>query len=151
MALWPLMIRTALMNGGGMEITLEQSGNALELRVKGRLDAYWANHLASRLDEVIREGAHRVRLNMAEVEYLSSAGIGVLVQYYGKLKEIHGSFALTHPSGPVRMVLGLAKLDTLLVADVRPPTTALLPTLFPIERLERERAMFEVFEYVADA
>jgi len=133
-----------------MEITAQQSDNVLELHVTGRLDAYWANHLASRLDEVIREGAHRVRLNMAAVEYLSSAGIGVLVQYYRKLKEIHGSFAVTDPSKPVRMVLGLAKLDALLVADVRPPS-ALLPTLFPIRRFERAQATFEVFEYVADA
>jgi len=134
-----------------MEITLRQSGNVMELHLTGRLDAYWANHLASRLDEVIREGAHRLRLNMAAVEYLSSAGIGVLVQYYGKLKEIHGSFAVTSPSKSVRAVLGLAKLDRLLLADVRPPTTALLPTLFPLKRLERARATFEVFEYVADA
>src|SRR5690349_10077915 len=115
----PLMIRTALTNGTGMEITLRQSNNVLELHITGRLDAYWANHLASRLDEVIREGAHRLRLNMAAVEYLSSAGIGVLVQYYGKLKEIHGSFAVTDPSRAVQMVLGMAKLDALLVADIR--------------------------------
>lgn len=133
-----------------MEITTQQTGNVLELHVKGRLDAYWANHLASRLDEVIREGAHRIRLNMAAVEYLSSAGVGLLVQYYGKLKEIHGSFAVTNPAPPVQTVLGLAKLDTLLVAEVRAPS-ALLPTLFPIKRIERERATFEVFEYVADA
>jgi anti-anti-sigma factor len=133
-----------------MEITTRQTGNLLELHVKGRLDAYWANHLASRLDEVIREGAHRLRLNMAEVDYLSSAGVGLLVQYYGKLKEIHGSFAVTDPAKPVRTVLGLAKLDTLLVADSRPPS-ALLPTLFPLKRIERARATFEVFEYVADA
>jgi anti-anti-sigma factor len=133
-----------------MEIIAQQSGNALELKIKGRLDAYWANHLASRVDEVIREGAHRIRLNMAEVEYLSSAGVGLLIQYYRKLQEIHGSFAVTNPSKPVQTVLGLANLDTLLVAEVRPPS-ALLPTLFPVKRLERTRATFEVFEYVADA
>jgi anti-anti-sigma factor len=144
------MIRTALINGTRMEITLRQSNNVLELHITGRLDAYWANHLASRLDEVIREGAHRLRLNMAAVEYLSSAGIGVLVQYYGKLKEIHGSFAVTNPSRPVQVVLGMAKLDALLVADIRPPS-ALLPTLFPLRRFERAQTKFEVFEYVADA
>ena len=40
-----------------MEITRQQSGEVLELRVKGRLDSYWADPLAKRLDEVIREGA----------------------------------------------------------------------------------------------
>ncbi len=133
-----------------MEIITKQLGNALELQINGRLDAYWANHLSSRLDEVIREGAHRIRLNLAEVDYLSSAGIGVLVQYYRKLKEIHGSFAVTNPSKPVQAVLKLAKLDAVLIFDSR-PTSGLLPTLFPIKKIERARAVFEVFEYAADA
>ncbi len=133
-----------------MEINTQQLGNVLELQINGRLDAYWANHLSSKLDEVIREGAHRLRLNLAEVDYLSSAGIGVLVQFYRKLKEIHGSFAVTNPSKPVQTVLKLAKLDAVLIADSRPPS-ALLPTLFPIRKIERERATFEVFEYAADA
>jgi anti-anti-sigma factor len=133
-----------------MEITVQQLGNVLEVNVNGRLDAYWANHLSSKLDEVIREGAHRIRVNLAEVDYLSSAGIGVLVQFYRKLKEIHGSFAVTNPSKPVQTVLKLAKLDTVLIADSK-ATSGLLPTLFPIKKLERERAVFEVFEYAADA
>jgi hypothetical protein len=32
-----------------MEITVEKSGEATKLRVKGRLDAYWADHLAKAL------------------------------------------------------------------------------------------------------
>jgi anti-anti-sigma factor len=133
-----------------MEITSQQSDNVLELQINGRLDAYWANHLATKLDEVIREGAHRLRLDLAEVDYLSSAGIGVLVQFYRKLKEIHGSFAVANPSKPVQTVLKLAKLDAVLIADSG-PTSGLLPTLFPIKKIERERATFEVFEYAAEA
>jgi anti-anti-sigma factor len=133
-----------------MEITSQQSGAVLDLRINGRLDAYWANHLSSKLDEVIREGAHRIRVDMADVAYLSSAGIGALVQVYRKLKEIHGSFSVINPSKPVRTVLALAKLDTLLIADARPASAA-LPRLAPVKRVERESATFEVFESAAGA
>ena len=65
-----------------MEITEHRTGETLELRITGRLDSYWADPLARRLEEVIREGAHHLRLDLAEVAYMSSAGIRVLVKYY---------------------------------------------------------------------
>lgn len=133
-----------------MEITTQQSGAVLDLIINGRLDAYWANHLSSKLDEVIREGGRRIRLDMSEVAYLSSAGIGTLVQIYRKLKEIHGSFSVINPSKPVRTVLALAKLDTLLIADAR-PSSAALPQIAPVRRIERESATFEIFEQAPGA
>lgn len=130
-----------------MEISRKQTGNLLEVKVAGRLDGYWANHLSQSLSEMIREGAHRIRLDMSDVAYLSSAGIGVLVQVYRQLKEIHGSFAVISPSKPVRTVIELAKLHTMLIAESRPPS-ALLPRLIPLRYHESERATMEVFEYI---
>ena len=62
----------------------------LELKVVGRLDAFWSGHLANELAEVIREGAHHIRLDLAEVTYLSSAGIRVMLQSYKQLTGIQG-------------------------------------------------------------
>jgi len=38
-----------------MEIVTQQLGEALEVKVKGRLDNYWTEHLRGNLEEVIRE------------------------------------------------------------------------------------------------
>src|ERR1019366_5091149 len=46
-----------------MEIVRNQREGYLELAVEGRLDGYWAQHLASSVGEVMREGTHAVRLN----------------------------------------------------------------------------------------
>ena len=62
-----------------MEIQKEQRGNILTLRLSGRLDAYSADHLGSDLAEIVRTGTHHIELNLAAVDYLSSAGIRVLV------------------------------------------------------------------------
>jgi len=128
-----------------MEITREQSGDSLELKIKGRLDGYWADHLSTTLEEVIREGAHQVRLNLAEVSYLSSAGIRVLVMFYKQLKSIQGSFAIASPSESVRKVLELAGLSALLVSGAPPAQTVVAPAAAQIKRLERESAIFEIF------
>src|SRR5215813_3069578 len=77
-----------------MQITKRLLGKVVELKVEGRLDVYWAEHLAAAVDEEIRQGSHHIRLDLASVAFLSSAGIGVLVRIARELKSIGGSFAV---------------------------------------------------------
>src|ERR1041384_2336507 len=100
-----------------MEITKQQSTDILVLSVSGRLDAYWADQLAKELGEVLRGGAHRVHMDLAEVKYLSSAGIGTLLQFYKQFEAIQGLFRVVNPSEQVRTLLKLTKLDALLIID----------------------------------
>jgi anti-anti-sigma factor len=133
-----------------MEITEHRTGATLELRITGRLDSYWADPLARRLEEVIREGAHHLRLNLAEVAYMSSAGIRVLVKFYRQLQGIQGSFAVSNPSQPVKTVLELAGLATLLMGSTMPSVP---PSTMPegARQIERENATFEIFEQAPGA
>src|SRR4026207_194657 len=81
-----------------MQITKIQRGEVVEVRIAGRLDGYWAEHLSTGLAEVVREGGHQIRVNLSEVSFLSSAGIRVLVQVFKQLRAIDGSLAVCHPS-----------------------------------------------------
>ena len=99
-----------------MEIVTQQLGDALEVKVKGRLDNYWTEHLRGNLEEVIRGGAHGIRLNLSEISFLSSAGVGLLVKFHTQLKGIGGSFIVTSPSERVKQVLDLCRLSTILLA-----------------------------------
>src|SRR5262245_46523124 len=99
-----------------MEIVTRRSEDALELVVTGRLDAYWADHLSAALEEALRGGANRIRLDMAAVAYMSSVGIRVLLRFYKQLQGIQGTFAVSNPSVPVKTVLELAGLEALLLA-----------------------------------
>jgi anti-anti-sigma factor len=103
-----------------MQITKRFNGTMVELRVEGRLDVYWADHLAGAVDQEIRQGSHHIRLDLSEVAFLSSAGIGVLVRFYRELKSIQGSFAISSSSDIVLKTLELTKLDKLLVAQRLP-------------------------------
>lgn len=67
-----------------MEIVTQQLGDVLEVKVRGRLDNYWTEHLRRNLEEVIRGGAHGIQLNLSEIGFLSSAGVGLLVSYPAK-------------------------------------------------------------------
>jgi anti-anti-sigma factor len=128
-----------------MEITAQDIGDVLELRVKGELDNYWAGHLAARLDDVIRNDSHRVKLDLSEVTYLSSAGIGILVKYYKQLRGIQGFLTICKPSDTVKQMLSLTKLDGLLISQVSlaaPPAGAAPRS----RRCERDGLAMEVFD-----
>jgi anti-anti-sigma factor len=126
-----------------MRISTAQHGAVVEVIAEGRVDESWADHLASVLDDVVRRGTHQVRLNMAAVTYLSSAGISVLIRCYNDLKQINGSFAVTAPSNRVRTILDLAGLSPLLLMDIAgaAPVDALIEHQGAIHT---ENGLFEV-------
>jgi anti-anti-sigma factor len=126
-----------------MEISSQRTENGLELTLAGRLDASWADHLSGALEEAIRGGADRLRIDMAAVAFMSSAGIRVLVKFYKQLSRINGSLAVSRPSEAVRSVLDLAGLGMLLEAPSASPVAG---EHVRGRRLERESGMLEVFE-----
>jgi len=85
-----------------MEVTRQESGDLLELKVKGRLHGYWSDHLANELVEVVRDGSRQIVLDLADVTYVSSAGIRVMLQFYKQLAGIQESLTVSSPSEPVK-------------------------------------------------
>lgn len=100
-----------------MEITRNKSGDLLVLRLAGRLDANWCSHVQNALASAVRDGEHRIHLDMADVGYVSSAGLRVLLSVYKQLCAINGLFGIDRASPAVRTVLELAGLDMLIAAD----------------------------------
>lgn len=110
-----------------MEITTRDLADAVELAISGRLDAYWADHLAAAIEDAVQAGGHRLRLDMAGVTYMSSAGIRVLLRVRKQLQTLGGSFAVVDPSPAVRGVLEMVGLQALF-AESDAPLTAAPPT-----------------------
>jgi anti-anti-sigma factor len=128
-----------------MEIVTQQLADALEVKVKGRLDNYWTEHLRGNLEEIIRGGAHGIHLNLSEISFLSSAGVGLLVKFHTQLKGIGGVFIVTSPSERVKQVLDLCRLSTILLAPKTP--VALAPTQrAQVRRFSNPAGAFEVIE-----
>ena len=126
-----------------MEILRQQHEGFLELVFEGRLDAYWAQHLAASVAEVMREGTHHLRLNLSRTSYISSAGIGALVKMYKEFAAIHGSFAVTEPSRQVKHILDMVGLAQMLSGAKPAPAQAPKPQP-EIQRREAGGAVFEI-------
>jgi anti-anti-sigma factor len=124
-----------------VEITRIDRGSYLELNIEGRLDGYWAQHLATTVGDVMRQGRHAVRLNLAKTAYISSAGIGVLVDLYKQFQSVSGSFVVAEPSRAVLGLLKMVGLSAMLVGEDAPMETVRTTT---VELLKIGDAVFEI-------
>ena len=100
-----------------LEIRKDPPGREQRVYLDGRLDANWAGHLDDYLDGLVREGAHRLILNMSGVQYMSSAGIRTLVNQHRKLKKISGLFLLESLSPEVSQVLEMVGMLQMLTEE----------------------------------
>lgn len=97
-----------------MEIFPQPGPGMMVLRLVGRLDAAWSGHVGDAISGCIQGGHHALGIDMAGVEYMSSAGIRVLLFHSRRLQDIGGTFRLLNAGGEVRRILLLAGLDALL-------------------------------------
>jgi anti-anti-sigma factor len=98
-----------------LDIRKDPPGKEQRIFLEGRLDANWAGYLDDYINGLVREGAHRLVLNMSGVGYMSSAGIRTLVIQYKKIKQIGGLFLLEELSAGVSEVLemvGMTRMFT---------------------------------------
>ncbi len=66
--------------------------------------------LAERLQELSRQGARKILVNLQKVTQLDSSGICSLLQGYTSMKKAGGAFKLLHPAGHAREVLEVMRL-----------------------------------------
>ena len=97
-----------------LDIRKDPPGKEQRIYLEGRLDASWAGHLDDYLNGLVREGSHRLILNMSGVQYMSSAGIRTLVIQYKKIKNIGGLFLLEELSPGVSEVLEMVGMIRML-------------------------------------
>lgn len=67
--------------------------------------------LREAVDQALKEGTSGILLNLQEVSYMDSAGIGELVACYKRVLERKSKMKLVNPAGRARDLLTLTKLD----------------------------------------
>src|SRR3954467_9215782 len=120
-----------------MEIVRREQEGFLEVGFEGRLDGYWAEHLATAVGEAMHEGKHSVRVNLAKASYITSAGIGVLVNLYHQFSAVNGSFAVIEPSAGVKKVLDLVGVGSFLSGEKTAAQAAAGTATAPEPAMER--------------
>jgi anti-sigma B factor antagonist len=96
-----------------LEITEKESGGVTVLVLAGRVAlGEESNKLRTRLKEMLGEGKTRVVLDLAEVKYIDSAGLGTLVAGYTTARTQGASMKLANLTKKFDEQLHITKLVT---------------------------------------
>jgi anti-anti-sigma factor len=96
-----------------IDINVSTVANATLIEVSGRVDSMNANQLGEVLSSEIDQGHTNVVLDLAGVEYMSSAGLREIVTALKKVKRASGDLRVAQPSDRVLEIFEMAGLDTI--------------------------------------
>ena len=92
-------------------------GGATVLEVAGEVDVYTAPTLRQNLRDATSVGTPRIVVDMTDVSFLDSTGLGVLVGAMGRVREAEGAMRLVVSSDHILKVLRITGLDGLIPVD----------------------------------
>ena len=98
-----------------MTINKKEQGNELELAISGRLDTTTAPQLEAELKSSI-DGVTALTLDFAELEYLSSAGLRVLLAAQ-KVMNKQGSMVIRHVNETIMEVFEITGFSEILTIE----------------------------------
>ncbi len=98
-----------------MELITEELGSSsARVACRGRFNMTAAADFRSFLDDVLGSGASRVVVDLAEVTFIDSSGLGALIGGLKKARQAGGDLRIAGAPEQVRMVLSLTNLDRVL-------------------------------------
>ena len=83
------------------------------LYIKGYLDAHTAPKLEQELQDLINKQKFKIIVNFKELNYISSAGLGVFMGFIETIREKSGDIKLTNMSPKIFRVFDLLGFPTL--------------------------------------
>jgi anti-sigma B factor antagonist len=94
-----------------MHIEVRQANDVMILDLKGRLTAGLGDQiLREAVDELLAEGRRRILLNLSEVSFLDSAGVGELVAGLKTARRFQAELKLLNVGERVYSTLDMARL-----------------------------------------
>lgn len=91
-----------------MEITQDKQDNVNVVAVKGRLDAGTSGSLEEVLNALVENGETKALVDCRELDYISSAGLRVLLAGAKQFKKLEGSIALSALNPNVKQVFEIS-------------------------------------------
>jgi anti-anti-sigma factor len=93
-----------------MQIETRSSGDLLQVMIRGMLDHDSSMHFREEVESWMRDGWHRILVDLGGVTYLSSAGIAALVAAKQRLEGLNGLFGIYNATEQVEQVLSMTRL-----------------------------------------
>jgi anti-sigma B factor antagonist len=77
------------------------------LRLKGFLDAHTAPNFEQAIQQLIEENRYKIIISMSDLNYISSAGLGVFMGFIEEIRDKNGDIKLSNMTAKVYKVFDL--------------------------------------------
>ena len=106
-----------------MESTVDRLENGVAVvRLKGRFNMLAAGPFRALVDGIVRSGDTRIAVDLAEVTFLDSSGLGALIGAMKTARQADGDLRIARPNDQTRLVLQLTNMERVLPAYDDPET-----------------------------
>jgi anti-sigma B factor antagonist len=102
-----------------LAITSRMSSNVVIVDINGRLSLLDVN-LNEHMTELLEEGHRAFVLNLANVPYIDSFGLGQLITIWTSVRNRGGQLILLRPTDHVQTLFRITKLNTIFHCSVSP-------------------------------
>lgn len=95
--------------GSQLRISVEHTRDAVLVRLAGELDEHSAAQFRETVEHELDEsGSSNLLLDLSEVSFIDSSGLGALLGRYKRVSQAEGKMAITGASTQVRRILELS-------------------------------------------
>jgi anti-sigma B factor antagonist len=92
---------------------IEQKGDTLHITELSELGAANSSQFRSEVRAAMARGPARIEMDLSQMSYLDSSGLGALVAVHKTASSRNGVVRLLNPSPPIEQILELARMDEL--------------------------------------
>ncbi len=94
-------------------LKIDDNDETSVLHVGGYLDAHTASKFESKIQEIVKAGKYNIILNFTDLEYISSAGLGVIMGNIEDIRNHDGDIKLTGMNEKIYRVFDLVGFPSL--------------------------------------
>ena len=99
----------------GSQVTYEERGDSLVIRVGGEIDHHGAVSVRTGIDDVLAsERPQKVYLELSGVSFMDSSGLGLIMGRFALVKRYGGKMAVLDPSPAVLKMMNLAGMERMI-------------------------------------
>ncbi|WP_130863086.1 STAS domain-containing protein [Bacilliculturomica massiliensis] len=99
-----------------MKHDFSQEAGVWKVRVSGEVDVATAGGLRGLLADLFQEKQSDIVLDMSDLSYIDSTGLGVLIGAYGRMQESGHGIRVEHPRENIAKLLRITSLDRIFCA-----------------------------------
>jgi len=94
-----------------MEISVKDKGGATILTLSGRLDLASGTTLKEQVKNQLKKGNTMIHLNLSQVDFINSSGLGSLVSIMKEVRLQKGRFTLSNLASYVQEIFEITQLS----------------------------------------